>query len=380
MIAMATAILAGTSGIATAAIKTQTVAYQQGNTTPEGYLAWDDSVQGKRPGVLVVHEWTGLGDFVKTRAKMLAEMGYIAFAADIYGKGIRPKGPQQAAAEAGKYKNDRKAVAWLERVKVAIRKHLGDDTWARFEVICEVHHDEVYSDVECAIAEINFLGRIVQLLESQREQSHKPKARSMTDTTTDTLDSSDRLLLTFDLSEITGEPGNRGVPRLYTGATEVREMLDQIFHLMKTKVPPGYRAGAWLWPVVATWCQGSKDISPPLRSQGIEPISQRVPNARGGHSTGLGHNFALAHAGCNSSKSDYLAAEDHLTAWQERNRVHCEELASRFAAAEVISDLPASVRIARWAYEQAEQAGGQVWLAKDAFKHLGPEWRLVLGI
>jgi dienelactone hydrolase len=110
MIVMATAILVGTSGIAVAAIKTQTIEYQQGNTILEGYLAWDDAVQGKRPGVLVVHEWTGLGDFVKTRAKMLAEMGYIAFAADIYGKGVRPKGPQQAAAEAGKYKNDRKLM------------------------------------------------------------------------------------------------------------------------------------------------------------------------------------------------------------------------------------------------------------------------------
>ena len=59
--------------------------------------------------------------------------------------------------------------------------------------------------------------------------------------------------------------------------------------------------------------------------------------------------------------------------------MHCEELAARFTAAEVINDMPASVRIARWAYEQTEQAGGQVWVTKDMLRHLGPEWRHLLG-
>ena len=99
-----------------------------------------------------------------------------------------------------------------------------------------------------------------------------------------------------------------------------------------------------------------------------------------GYPTDLGHNFVLAHAGCNNSKSDYLAAETHLGTRQERNQVHGEELTARFAAAEIISDMPASVRIARWAYEQTEQAGGQVWVTKDMLRHLGPEWRLLLGV
>lgn len=107
-------------------------------------------------------------------------------------------------------------------------------------------------------------------------------------------------------------------------------------------------------------------------------VDHFIPWAR--YPTDLGHNFVLAHAGCNNSKSDYLAAVDHLGAWQERNRVHGEELAARFTAAEVISDLPASVRIAKWAYEQTEQAGGQVWVTKDMLRHLGPEWRLLLGV
>jgi dienelactone hydrolase len=90
-----------------AAIHTETVDYQQGDTTLEGYLAYDDAVTGKRPGVLVVHQWKGLGDTEKKRAKMLAELGYVAFCADIYGRGIRPTTAAEAGAQAGKYKSDR---------------------------------------------------------------------------------------------------------------------------------------------------------------------------------------------------------------------------------------------------------------------------------
>jgi dienelactone hydrolase len=56
-------------------------------------------VQGKRPGALAVHEWKGLGDYVKRRTEQLARLGYVAFAADIYGKGIRPNNPKDAAAQ-----------------------------------------------------------------------------------------------------------------------------------------------------------------------------------------------------------------------------------------------------------------------------------------
>ena len=69
----------------------KTVEYKQGNDTFEGYLAYDDAQKGARPGILVVHAWMGLDDDAKHRAEMLAELGYVAFAADIYGKGVRPK-------------------------------------------------------------------------------------------------------------------------------------------------------------------------------------------------------------------------------------------------------------------------------------------------
>lgn len=90
-----------------AAIKTETVEYKEGDTVLEGFIAYDDAILNKRPGVLVVHQWKGVTDYEKGRARQLAELGYVAFVADIYGKGVRPATPQLAGAEAGKYKNDR---------------------------------------------------------------------------------------------------------------------------------------------------------------------------------------------------------------------------------------------------------------------------------
>jgi dienelactone hydrolase len=98
--------LAG-AGAVRAAIHTETIQYQQGDTTLEGFVAYDDAIKGKRPGVLVVHQWMGLTDYEKKRAEMLAQLGYVAFCADIYGKGVRPQNPQEAGAQAGKYKNNR---------------------------------------------------------------------------------------------------------------------------------------------------------------------------------------------------------------------------------------------------------------------------------
>lgn len=111
------------TGAAHAEVKSRTVEYKQGETVLEGYLAWDDTVKGKRPGVLVVHEWTGLGTYAKKRADMLAQLGYVAFAADVYGKGVRPKSPQEAGAEAGKYKGNRALFrARLEAALAELKK------------------------------------------------------------------------------------------------------------------------------------------------------------------------------------------------------------------------------------------------------------------
>lgn len=90
-----------------AAIQSKTIEYQQGEATLEGVLVWDDAVSGPRPGVLVVHQWMGLTDYEKHRAGMLAQLGYVAFCADVYGKEVRPQNTAEARALAGKYKGDR---------------------------------------------------------------------------------------------------------------------------------------------------------------------------------------------------------------------------------------------------------------------------------
>src|SRR3989338_11706871 len=77
-------------------IKAETVEYKQGDTVLEGYLAMPAKTEGKLPAVIVIHEWDGLGDYVKRRARMLAELGYVAFAADIYGKGVRPANAEES--------------------------------------------------------------------------------------------------------------------------------------------------------------------------------------------------------------------------------------------------------------------------------------------
>jgi dienelactone hydrolase len=97
-------------GRADAKVQHQLVEYKQGDTVLEGYLAFDDAAKGKRPGVLVVHAWMGLDDNARKRADMLAGLGYVAFAADIYGKGVRPKTADEAGKLAGTYKSDRKLL------------------------------------------------------------------------------------------------------------------------------------------------------------------------------------------------------------------------------------------------------------------------------
>jgi len=103
-------VLAFSFSISNAEIVTKAVEYSQGGTTLEGYLAYDDAISGQRPGVAVVHEWTGLNDYAKKRARMLAELGYTAFAVDIYGKGVRPKNREEASEQATIYRSDRKLM------------------------------------------------------------------------------------------------------------------------------------------------------------------------------------------------------------------------------------------------------------------------------
>ena len=84
-----------------AEIITKEVLYSQDSVTFKGYMAYDNKIKGKKPGILVAHEWWGLNDFSKTKAKELASLGYCAFAADLYGNGKTASDAKTAAQLAG---------------------------------------------------------------------------------------------------------------------------------------------------------------------------------------------------------------------------------------------------------------------------------------
>jgi dienelactone hydrolase len=97
-------------GAVEAAVKTETVDYPHESAVLEGYLAYDDATQEPRPGILVVHEWKGLGDYAKHRAEQLAQLGYLAFAVDMYGKGVRAKDHDEAAHLSAVYRDNRQLM------------------------------------------------------------------------------------------------------------------------------------------------------------------------------------------------------------------------------------------------------------------------------
>jgi len=99
MIVMVAVLMSFTT--AQARLVEKEVKYHQGNTTMIGYLAYDDAIKGKRPGVLVVHEWWGHNKYARERTVMLAKMGYTALAIDMYGDGKQAAHPKDAAKFSG---------------------------------------------------------------------------------------------------------------------------------------------------------------------------------------------------------------------------------------------------------------------------------------
>jgi dienelactone hydrolase len=83
------------------AIVGKEVTYTADTLTMKGYIAYDDSISGKRPGILIVHEWWGNNDYSRKRADMLAGLGYVAFAVDMYGNGKQADNPGDAGKFAG---------------------------------------------------------------------------------------------------------------------------------------------------------------------------------------------------------------------------------------------------------------------------------------
>lgn len=110
------------SAAVVAATETSIVEYQIDDTTFKGYVAVDSTREGKLPGVLVIPEYWGLNDYVKNRARQLADLGYVAFVADMYGDGKVTGDSQQAGQWSGEVKGDRmlmrrRAAAGLEQLK-----------------------------------------------------------------------------------------------------------------------------------------------------------------------------------------------------------------------------------------------------------------------
>lgn len=96
----AVAALCAITHLARAEVKTQEIDYKQGTTTLQGFAAWDDAStgKGKRPGVIIVHEWWGHNQHARNQALRLAKAGYVGFALDMYGKGKLAKHPEDAKA------------------------------------------------------------------------------------------------------------------------------------------------------------------------------------------------------------------------------------------------------------------------------------------
>lgn len=122
ILSLAAVTVVALTSITHAALQSQVVEYKQGNTALQGYLVYDDAFKGPRPGILVVHDWLGEGVYPRMRAEQLAKLGYVAFSADIYGKGRRAQNPEQALKLATEFKSNRplmrkRAQAALEVLK-----------------------------------------------------------------------------------------------------------------------------------------------------------------------------------------------------------------------------------------------------------------------
>jgi len=100
-------LLMATSAAARSHVVTESAEYRLGDLVMKGYIARNDALPGRRPAVMVVHEWWGLNDYAKSRARALASMGYIAFAVDMYGNGVTAATSQEAGRLAGAIRGDR---------------------------------------------------------------------------------------------------------------------------------------------------------------------------------------------------------------------------------------------------------------------------------
>src|SRR5258708_2966692 len=119
---LAVAAMALHVGAAQAAMKTQWIDYKQGNAPLSGYLVYDDAVQGRRPGVLMIHDRAGFAAKTLADAEMISKLGYVVLAEDIYGKGVVPKTVPEMTEQTEIYEKDlplmrARALAGLDVLK-----------------------------------------------------------------------------------------------------------------------------------------------------------------------------------------------------------------------------------------------------------------------
>lgn len=104
------------------------ITYTSGDKTFKGYVAYDDTKKGKRPGILIVHEWWGSNEYVRMRARKLAELGYIALAVDMYGDGKLATDPEQAGQLSGEvYKDMQTLKTRLEAAEEKLKTYSETD-------------------------------------------------------------------------------------------------------------------------------------------------------------------------------------------------------------------------------------------------------------
>ncbi|MEE8221370.1 MAG: dienelactone hydrolase family protein [Woeseiaceae bacterium] len=116
-------------------IQTRTIDYQDGDVDLQGYLAWDDAVEGKRPGVMIAHAWAGRSDFENGKAEALAKLGYVGFALDNFGRGILGTNTAENSALIQPFLDDRAMLQGRLQIALEVLKGLDEVDASRVAAI-----------------------------------------------------------------------------------------------------------------------------------------------------------------------------------------------------------------------------------------------------
>jgi dienelactone hydrolase len=116
-------------------IQTRTIDYQDGDIDLQGYLAWDDAVEGKRPGVMISHAWAGRSDFENDKAEELAKLGYVGLALDNFGRGILGTNTEENSALIQPFLDDRAMLQGRMQIALEVLKDLDEVDASRVAAI-----------------------------------------------------------------------------------------------------------------------------------------------------------------------------------------------------------------------------------------------------